>query len=226
VNRRRLLTSAVTAVVAALIQPAIQLAAAGEKPPQEWEGLVRRPSNVLDNVYVRPNVQFKAYKRIRLPPVDVSFAKDWDPNRGSPSPSDRISDEEIQKIRTGLSELFHEEFAKRLKRGGYTITDTNGDDVLIVQAALTNLYITGYQGYKANVTRMYGLDGGRVSVVMQLSDSVTQRVLAHVFDSQEGNEYGNLTISSSVASSTEARRIIDIWADALRRGLDEINKGQ
>jgi hypothetical protein len=62
--------------------------------------------------------------------------------------------------------------------------------------------------------------------VMQLSASVTQQVLAHVFDSQEGNEYGNLTISSSVASSTEARRIIDIWADALRRGLDEINKGQ
>jgi hypothetical protein len=34
---------------------------------------------------------------------------------------------------------------------------------------------------------MYG-DPGRMSVVMQLSDSVTQQLLARVVDTQEGHE--------------------------------------
>ncbi|MEO8308354.1 MAG: DUF3313 family protein [Pseudomonadota bacterium] len=128
-----------TIVAAAVLLPAIPVAAAAEKPVQEWDGLVRRPSNKLDNVWLRPNVQFKAYKRIRLPPVDVTFAKDWNPNLGAHAPAP----EDIQNIRTGLSQMFHEEFAQRLARRGYVITDSNADDVLIVQAALANLYIHG-----------------------------------------------------------------------------------
>ena len=37
----------------------------------------------MDNVYVRPNVQFTAYKSVKLDPVDVKFDKDWDPNSGT-----------------------------------------------------------------------------------------------------------------------------------------------
>ncbi len=65
---------------------------------------------------------------------------------------------------------------------------------------------------------------GRVSVVMQLSDSVTHQLLARVVDTQQGDEYGNLSWTSSVSSSDEARRIIDIWAYALRLALDKVNE--
>ena len=201
---------------AALTLPAIQVAGAKEKPLQEWDGLVRKSSNKLDNVYVRPNVQFKAYKRVRLPPVDVAFAEDWDPNHGTRSPSARVSKEDMRKYGSGLSEMFHEEFAKRLAKYGYVLSDTNGDDVLTVQAALANLYINGPQTNAANVTYMYTLNAGRVSMVMQLSDSVTHQLLARVVDTQQGYEYGNLSWTTSVSNSTEARRIIGIWSDALR----------
>jgi hypothetical protein len=217
----RLLSTGLLATVAAAVVslPAVSVATAREEPPQEWDGLVRRYNDKLDNVWVRPNVQFKAYKRIRLPPVEVSFAKDWDPNRGKRSPSK----EEIQSIRAGLSEMFHEEFARRLAQGGYVITDSNDDDVLIVQAALANLYINGPQASNADIARSFTMTTGRVSVVMQLSDSVTQQLLARVVDTQQGDEHGNLTWTSSVASSDEARRIMGIWAYALRKGLDKVN---
>jgi hypothetical protein len=220
--KMRLLSTCLLVIALAASLPAILAAAGKDKPMQEWDGLVRRPSNKLDNVWVRPNVRFKEYKRVRLPPVDVAFAKDWDPNRGTRSPTN----EDIRNIRAGMSQLFHEEFAQRLTRRGYTLTDSNADDVLIVQAALANLYINGPQSSNADVAHAFTMSPGRVSVVMQLSDSVTLQLLARVVDTQEGDEYGNLTWSSSVSSSTEARRIFGIWADALCRGLDKLSKGQ
>jgi hypothetical protein len=221
-KQARLLTGRLVATAAALMLT-FPLAMAREKPPQEWDGLVRQSGRKLDNVYVRPNVQFKAYRRVRLPPVDVSFDKDWDPNHGSRTLSGRVTNEDLQNIRTGLSQMFSEEFAKRLAKGGYVLADSNDDDVLIVQAALTNLYINAPQTNSASVTRTYTMDAGRASVVMQLSDSVTHQLLARVVDTQQGLGNGYLSWSTSVSNSAEARRIIGIWADALRKALDRVN---
>ncbi len=216
----RLLTAAVLVTAAAALQLAIPLATAAEEPMQEWDGLVHKYNDKLENVWVRPNVQFKAYKRVRLPPVDVTFAKDWDPNRGLRSPTK----EEIRNIRSGLAEMFHKEFAKQLAKGGYVLTDSNAEDVLIVHAALANLYVNGPEATNSDLARAQTMTTGRVSVVMQLSDSVTQQLLARVVDTQYGDERGNLSWSASVASSDEARRIIDLWAYALRLSLDKVNK--
>jgi hypothetical protein len=211
----------VTVAVAALL--AVPVATAKEEPRQEWDGLMRQPSKTLDNVWVRPNVQFKAYKRVRLPPVDVSFDKNWDPNRGSRMLSSQVSKEDMQNIRAGLSQMFHDEFAKRLAKGGYVLADANDDDVLIVQAALTNLYINAPQTNSASVSRTFSMDAGHVSMVMQLSDSVTQQLLARVVDTQQGLDNGHLSWTTSVSNSAEAQRIIGIWAEALRKALDRVN---
>ena len=81
----RLLATGLVATVAAaaVTLPVLSVATAKEKPPQEWDGLVRQTSKKLDNVYIRPNVTFKAYKRLRLDPVEVKFDKNWDPNDGT-----------------------------------------------------------------------------------------------------------------------------------------------
>jgi len=221
----RLMTAGVaTIAVAALALTALPVAVAGEEPRQEWDGLVLKSSNKLDNLWVRPNVRFKAYRRVRLPPVDVAFADDWDPNRGKRGVSGRVTKEDMQNIRTGLSEMFHKEFTKRLEKGGYTLADSNDDDVLIVQAALANLYINAPQTSSASVNHAFTANAGRVSVVMQLSDSVTHQLLARVVDTQHGYENGHLSWTTSVSNSAEARRIIGIWADELRQALDRVNE--
>jgi Protein of unknown function (DUF3313) len=211
-------------IAAALVLAAVPVAA-GEAPTEEWDGLVRQSSDKLDNVWVRPDVQFKAYRRVRLPPVEVSFAEDWDPNRGSRRSSGTLTNEDILKIRTELSEMFHKEFSSHLAKGGYVLAESNDDDVLIVQAALANVYIHGPEGKRIREAGgHYTMEPGRVSVVMQLSDSVTQQLLARVVDTQEGFEYGNLTWNSSIKSSTEVQRILDLWAYELRKGLDRVNE--
>jgi hypothetical protein len=212
-----------SAAVAALSLPAMSVATAKEKPPQEWDGLVRRENKKLDNVYVRPNVEFKGYKRVSLGPVEVKFDKDWDPNSGTRGVSGRLSNEDIQKIRTELAALFRDEFTKHLAKGGYTVVEEAGDDVLAVQAALINLYINAPEKMTAGRSYSFTMDAGRVTLVMQLDDSVTGQTLARVVDSQQGMDTGRMQWTTSVSNSAEARRIVGIWSDALRKALDRVN---
>ena len=178
--------------VATLAVPVVTVAK--EKPPAEWDGLERRTNNKkLDNLYVRPNVTFKAYKRVSLGPVEVKFDKDWDPNSGTRGVSNRLSKEDIEKIRTGLSALFREEFSKRLGNAGYPVVEESGDDVLHVEAALVNLYVNAPETMSSSVTRSYTMDAGRVTLVMELADSVTRQALARVVDTQQGMDTGRMT---------------------------------
>lgn len=222
----RLLSTGLVAVLAGavLTLPAMSVATAKEKPPQEWDGLERRSNKKLDNVYVRPDVVFKAYKRVSLvDPVDVKFDENWDPNSGTRELSRRLSNEDIEKIRTELSALFREEFTKRLEKGGYPVVADSGDDVLRVEAALVNLYINAPEKMSAGRSRSYTMDAGRVTLVMQLSDSVSHQILARVVDTQQGMDTGQLTWTTSVSNSAEASRIVRLWADQLVKGLDRVN---
>jgi hypothetical protein len=210
-----------TAAVAALSLPAAVIAK--DKPPQEWDGLIRQSSKKLDNVYVRPNVQFKAYKSVKLDPVDVKFDKSWDPNSGSRALSGRLTKEDIEKIRTELSALFQDEFTKRLTKAGYPVVATSGDDVLNIQAAIIDLYVNAPEKQTAGISRSYTMDAGRATVVMQANDSVTGQTLARVVDTQQGLDNGRLQWTTSVSNSAEARRIVGLWADAVVRGLNKVN---
>lgn len=224
-STRLLSTGLVASMVGVFLTlPAMSVATAKEKPPQEWDGLERRSNKKLDNVYVRPDVVFKAYRRVNLvEPVDVKFDENWDPNSGSRELSRRLTKEDIEKIRTELSALFHEEFTKRLEKGGYPVVEESGDDVLRVEAALVNLYINAPEKMSAGRSYTFTMDAGQVTLVMQLSDSVSHQILARVVDTQQGLDTGHLTWTTSVSNSAEASRIVRIWADQLVKGLDRVN---
>jgi hypothetical protein len=204
---------------------ATSLAVAADQPPQAWDGLELRKSKTLELVYVRPDVQFKAYKSVRLDPVTVAFDKSWDPNRDARG-SDRLSSSDIQRIRDELAKTFRTVFAERLGEDGYTLVETDGDDVLRVQAGLANVYINAPEKMSAGRSRTYVMDAGRMTVVMQLADSITGQLLARVVDEKRASSYGRLQWSNSVTNSAEARRAFSQWADALCKGLDEVNGHQ
>jgi Protein of unknown function (DUF3313) len=200
--------------------PAVALAV--DSSAQQWDGLERRDSKSLDAVYVRPNVQFKAYKSVRLDPVSVAFDKNWDPNRDARGAS-RLSSSDIQRIREELAKSFRKVFAERLGKDGYALVDADADDVLRVQAGLINVYINAPDTMSAGRSRTYVMDAGRMTVVMQLADSVSGQLLARVVDTKQASSYGRLQWSNSVSNSAEAQRAFGQWADALCKALDEVD---
>ena len=194
---------------------------AADEPPQEWDGLVRVKSKNLDHVYKLPEADFSGYKRVRLDPIEVEFDKNWKPNDSTRSPSQRLTNSDIEKIKQALAEEFRKVFTEELTKNGYLVVDENDDDVLRVSAAIANLYINAPEKMSAGRTRTYTTSAGHMTLVAELRDSVTGKLMARAVDSVQGRDTGNFQITNSVTNMSSARTALSKWARVLREGLDD-----
>ena len=109
--------------------------------PESWDGLVQVKPKRMDAAYVLPGADFRQYTKLMIDPTQVAFQKDWQKRiNDTRRMSDRVDDEQAQKIlaaaRTNFDDVFVEEFTK----AGYTIVKEPGPDVLRVSTAVVNLY--------------------------------------------------------------------------------------
>ncbi len=207
----------VTAAVAVLLPMAV----AADEPPKEWDGLVRVSSKQLDHLYKLPEADFSGYKRVRLDPIEVEFDKSWKPNASERSPSRRLNKDDIEKIKQALAEEFRKVFTEELTKNGYQVVNEDDDDVLRVSAAIANLYITAPEKMSAGRSRTYTTSAGHMTLVAELRDSVTGKLMARAVDSVQGRDTGNFQITSSVTNMSSARTALSKWARILRQGLDD-----
>jgi len=204
-----------TGIVAALL-PAM----AADEPPKEWDGLVRVNSKQIDHLYKLPEADFSGYKRVRLDPIEVEFDKNWKPNASQRSPSSRLTNEDIEKIKKALAEEFRKVFTEELTKNGYAVVNEDDDDVLRVSAAIVNLYITAPEKMSAGRSRTYTTSAGHMTLVVELRDSVTGKLMARAVDTVQGRDTGNFQITNSVTNMSSARTALSKWARVLREGLD------
>lgn len=189
---------------------------------EEWDGLVLRPGTRLGAVFVKPDAEITAYRSVKLDPVQVSFARNWEANRGGRSQLRRLNAGDLEAIQAGLADLFRETFREELARGGYELVDESGPDTLRVTAAIVDLYITAPDNMSAGRTRTYTANSGRMTLVAELRDSTTGEILARAVDARSARSTGTLDITNRVTNTADARRVIRIWATALRQALDEM----
>jgi Protein of unknown function (DUF3313) len=194
---------------------------AADSPPAEWDGLVRVEKGKVDHVYLLPDASFAGYKRIRLDPVQIAFDKNWKPNEGQRSPSRRLNDTDIERIKSALSDEFRKVFTQQLTEAGYAVVDEDGEDVLRVSGAIVNLYVTAPERPSAGRSRTYVASSGRMSGVVELRDSVTGQLLARAVDNVSGRDIGNFQIANSVTNMGDARVALNSWARALVKALGE-----
>jgi len=216
-----------TSTVAALLLFA--LAAGGcattQRGPAEWDGLVRQQGTRLDAVFIKPDAEIPAYRNILLKPAEVRFARNWEPNRGGRSAVGRLNAADMASIQADLSTMFQDIFREELAAGGYQLVEEAGPDTLVVIPAIVDLYITAPDTMTAGRSRTYTANSGRMTLVLELRDSVTGEVLARVVDTRSGRNSGMMQITNRVTNSADARRAIRTWAQALRGGLDRLYKG-
>ena len=192
-------------------------------PVEEWDGLVLRPGTRLGAVFVKPDADIVGFKSVKLDPVQISFASNWDPNSDRRSSSRRLNAADIAAIKERLAELFQETFRAELARGGYALVDEAGPDTLRVAPAIIDLFITAPADAAVGRSRTYTTDTGRMTLVMELRDSVTGELLARAVDRRGGRSNGQLQWTSRATNMADAQQAIRIWAMALRRGLDELS---
>jgi hypothetical protein len=204
-----------TGIVAALL-PAM----AADEPPKEWDGLVRVNSKQIDHLYKLPEANFSGYKRVRLDPIEVEFDKNWKPNESERSPSRRLTNSDLEKIKKTLAEEFRKVFTEELAKNGYPVVDQDDDDVLRVSAAIANLYITAPEKMSAGRSRTYTTNAGHMTLVAELRDSVTGKLMARAVDSVQARDTGTFMITTSVSNLASARTALSKWARVLREGMD------
>lgn len=185
------------------------------------DGLERVESRNLDRAYVRPGIDFSDYDKVMIDSVEVRFRKDWEREYS------RISQQEQERIKQGLTELFHEVVRDELeRRGSIPVVTAAGSNVLAVRVQLIDLYISDVDDRRADNVVTYTTRTGSVTLIAELYDSVTGQTLARVADHRiaSGGAAGQFHISTSVSNSAEARRVVRQWARLLREQLTEVTE--
>jgi len=183
-------------------------------------GLQKISVKGLDVVYARPGASLAAYTKVQLKqPIAVSFHKDWAKTVAAGTKR-LISSSDQQRIRDKMSKLVYEEVVKELTAGGYTLVNEPGDDVLGVEMAIIDLYARAPDVTGSNIRAVFVESAGDVSMVIQLSDSVSGDSIARAFDHYRATEYSRPERVTRVDNEAEARSAAMHWAKALRNGLD------
>jgi len=189
-------------------------------PETTVEGLVRVPDTKdIAVVYAEPGANLSQYNRVYLVEPYVAFKKNWqrDQNRGY---ANKISTNDMNRIKINVAELFMEVFTEVLTEGGYELATERAEDVLIVKPAIIDLDVNAPDTMSAGRTRTYAQDAGSMTLYLELYDSETDDLLAKALDAKADRQSAFMQWQTGPANRAAGKRMMKPWAEALRKGLD------
>lgn len=184
-------------------------------PPAEAAGLVRQHAPGLGEYAVLPGSSFAGYHRVLVAPVEVAFVPKWAEQHRE------LRADDIERLRQDFATLAREELQRGFaSKGGLAAVDAAGAQVLEVRASVVDLNIAAPEVRDAAVRRDFVYSAGEATLVVEVRDSVTGKLLARAADHREmRNYYPDLRLANSVTNDAEARDLVDAWTRSLRRQL-------
>jgi len=207
---RRTPAAVAGALILALLSPCL---AAGDSP---FVGLELVPSQNVDTLYRRPDVDFSDYSKIMLGEPAVEFSRNWNPRNFGRS---GLSAAQVRRIRTDLADMAKSVFARTLSEGGYEIVTDAADGVLFINPNIVNVFINAPDVPTAGRSRTYTVNAGSATLALQVNDAVTGTLLAVVLDSRRSGS-SSMQWATSVSNRAAAERMLRGWAEQLKRVLD------
>jgi hypothetical protein len=211
------------ALVAAFVVVVSSWSLSAARPPDSWDGLLLVKSQRLENVYLLPHADFRAYTKVILDPTEVSFKKNWQRNQnsGSRDLGGRISDQDARQILDEAKSRFDQIFNDAFRAAGYQIVDQPGEDVVRITTAIINLDVQAPERMTAGRTRTYSREAGQATLVLQAKDSVSGQVLGRAIDAQWAGDSAPY-IRNRVTNISDFENLFTRWARVSTRGLDEL----
>jgi hypothetical protein len=193
-------------------------------PETTAEGLVLQKHTKLAAVYLKPGATLAGYDKVYMTDVYVAFRKNWqrDYNRDEVGLDGRVSDKDMETMKTRMAKYFKEVFTKVLQEGGYAVVDSAAKDVLLLRPAIINLVVDAPDILRAGMEATFVASAGEMTLYMELYDSLTSDLLAKVVDAEEAGGDGYAMRANRVTNKVEADRVLRHWANILKKHLDSV----
>jgi hypothetical protein len=206
-----------------LCSVAITLCAKEKLPEKTKDGLVLQHHTKLGAVYLKPGATLTDYDEVKILDCFVAFQKNWKRNFNNEQQGleGRVTDQEMQKIKTEVAEVFKESFTKALDKAGYTVVDTTGPKVLLIRPAIIDLTVTAPDIPTAGMNTNIVSSSGTMTLYAELYDSQTSAKIAEVVDAEEAGQNSFAHRANSVTNRQAFERTTDAWAKILVKRLDE-----
>jgi hypothetical protein len=189
-------------------------------PEVTVEGLQLIRDSNLALVYAEPGIDLSQYSRIYLDDAYIAFKKNWRRNQNRYHPQ-KIKAGDMARMKLELSSLFREVFSRTLEKGGYELVSERAEDVLLLKPAIINLDVVAPDTMDANRGNSYSETTGEMTLYLELYDSVTDDLIAKALDRKIDRQTGYFQWQNRVTNRAAANRILQVWANVLKEGLDE-----
>ena len=194
--------------------------------PPEMSDLVQVKSKRLDQVYLLPGTDFKAYRKVMIDATQVSFAKNFlkDTNSSRGISSGKISDGEAQQVLAEARKGFSDIIASTFKNAGIEVVTTPGPDVLWLTPAVINLYVNA-PAAGSSATRTYAVSAGQATFVLAVRDSATGALIGMVIDKRETRSaVGAPVLVNGVVNRQEFEVLVQRWAQISVKGFKALQE--
>lgn len=208
--------------IALIFSMAASLSAVAEEANIQFENLVPVGDPSVAVAYIDPNADFSVFERAMVLDTFVSFRSGWERDQRRGTRGTRISANDMDRIKTRVSELFNSVMIETLEADdGFEVVSEADYDVLLIRAAIIDLDVTAPDTASAARSRTYTADSGAATLYIELYDSVSGQIIGRAFDRQAARNPGSMMRWTNRASNTaDARRIFRGWAQTLRGFLD------
>lgn len=194
-------------------------ALASKLPPTSPGGLVLQPNTKLSAVYLLPGVNLAKYDRYALVDAFVEFKKGYMDEQNEDIPFS-VSKQWMDQTTAELAVEFKKQFTKVMSdKGGFQQSTMTGPDVMVLRPAIVNLDITAPDTMQPGVNSFVSSPGS-MTLYLEVYDSMSNKLIARIYDAEEGEGDGGMSWSSGVGNLQAADYIIDKWANTIRRGLE------
>ena len=219
----KILRSVILAVSMCLLVAPLAAKEKSKLPETTKDGLHLERHTRHGAVYVKPGATLDAYSQVKILDAFVAFKKNWQRNFNDDEMDleNRVTDKDIEKIKTRLTKEFGVVFSKVLEKGGYQVVDTTGKDVLLLRPAIINLVVTAPDLMSAGMTTNMVSSSGSMTLYMELYDSLTSDKIAEVLDSEEAGMNSFAHVANRVTNKQDFDQTLEAWAKILVKRLDE-----
>lgn len=209
-------------LLCSLVASTIAIAPAEAAPPATWDGLVQVPSKRVKLAYLQPGADFSGYTKVLIDTPEVAFQKDWrrDYNRSHRSLSGQVSEGEVQQAVTKGITAANDIFAEAFTKGGYTLVDAPGPDVLRIHVGIVNIRVNAPDRQQSR-SYSFAPEAGSATLFVEARDSTTNALLGRAVDQRLAGDNFN-SWRTAVSNRSDFRDLVQQWAAASARALTEL----